>query len=210
MLISLDQVSIMLGRRLVLDEVTFRLDDGELVALAGPSGSGKSTLLSIIGGVRPFDSGRRLVDDGLDIAWITQTTVLFPTRTGLDNVAIAGFGRHRSVRSARNAAAEVLEQLGIAHLAAARAADLSGGEQQRVAVARALVAQADMILADEPTASLDEQSRDHLVQSLQAVAAQGVGVVIATHDAAVAARADRVLRLEGGRLRSGGSIGSLL
>lgn len=191
------------GRR-VLDGLTATFREGELTGVVGPSGVGKSTLLSIISGELRPSGGRirypdlpggpdRLADRS--IGWVMQTTNVFGHRTVLDNVLlprrIAGTPRDQ----AATAALDALEQVGLADFAERRCASLSGGERQRVAVARALAARTPVLLADEPTASLDRSNRDLLTDLLVSAASSGVLVVVATHDTAIAERCQTVLEL---------------
>ncbi|NLD78258.1 MAG: ABC transporter ATP-binding protein [Acidimicrobiales bacterium] len=192
------------GDRVILDGFDSTLREGSLVGLVGPSGVGKSTLLGLISGELRAEHGSVCYPDlpggpdhllAASIGWIMQTTNVFGNRTVLDNVLlpawIGGSSRTEAAASARDA----LAQVGLESFEERRCASLSGGERQRVAMARALAGDNPVVLADEPTASLDRANRDQLADLLVAAAASGVLVVVATHDPAVAARCDDVIEL---------------
>jgi ABC-type lipoprotein export system ATPase subunit len=200
--------------RRVLDGADIHIDAGELVALVGPSGSGKSTLLHLLGGLdRPDEGsielgGRRLEREserGLtelrrtQVGFVFQFFHLIPELTGEENVLLPARlrtnGGHAPERARR-----LIAELGLAEAARRRPAQLSGGEQQRLSIARALVNDPLLLLADEPTGNLDEDSGVHVLELLRHVASGDRGVLLVTHDAQAARIADRVLRLEHGRL----------
>jgi putative ABC transport system ATP-binding protein len=190
---------------------------GEVLLMEGPSGSGKTTLLSIMGAILRPTSGKVIVG-GRDIArlperdlptvrleqlgFVFQGFNLFPALTVLDNVAIA-----LDIRGERGAAAvakaeRALDAVGLAEKARALPRDLSGGQKQRVAIARALVGEPGIILADEPTASLDATSGRRVMDLLRRLATvDGRAVVIVTHDSRTFEYADRVVAIDDGRLR---------
>lgn len=196
-----------------LSEVSFTIKAGELVGLSGPSGSGKSTLLNILGGLDSPTSGtvtvdgtalQGLPDDGLTlyrrntVGFIFQTANLLPALTVYENVmlplipvALSPAARHERVVAA-------LEQVNIGHRTDHLPGELSGGEQQRTAVARAIVNQPRLILADEPTGELDSENAGRIMELLSTFAASGCTVLIASHDAEVIGIADWVLNLKGG------------
>jgi len=195
--------------------VDLSVREGELVALLGRSGSGKTTLLSLAGGLDRPDAGQvsvggqvlgTLDEAGLDefrrrtVGWIFQTSGLLPLLTATENVALAlriqGLPEARAGRMALAA----LEEVGLAERAAHRAYELSGGEQQRAALARAMVKHPRLLLADEPTGQLDSETSQEVVSLLREAASAGITVLLATHDPALADVADRVLRIEDGRL----------
>lgn len=199
-----------------VDGIDLDLAPGELVAIMGASGSGKTTLLHLLGGLTRADAGRIQLA-GQDLVALSDAAVtalrckhigvvfqaynLMPTLTALDNVALplmlAGAGRTR----ARAAARERLAAVGLGERVDRRPAELSGGEQQRVAVARALVNEPPVVLADEPTGNLDRKNAQSVCRLLHEVAATGRhAVVMVTHDPAVAAHADRVVVLADGRV----------
>jgi putative ABC transport system ATP-binding protein len=204
------------GRVRALEEATFRVEPGELVALTGPSGSGKSTLLNLVGALDTPDAGRlevdgqelgRLADPARYraevVGFVFQAHYLIPTLTASENVELPMFGRRpRGERSAR--AHELLEEVGLAARAGASPTVLSGGERQRVALARALANDPRLLLADEPTGALDAASAAHVLELLEVVRARrGMTILLVTNDDAVAERAERVLRLRDGVIGDG-------
>jgi putative ABC transport system ATP-binding protein len=206
-----------------LRDVSLRIDPGEYVAIQGPSGCGKSTLLHILGCV-DTPTGGTLVFDGrpvgalpdaarsairlLSIGFVFQRFFLLPMLTASENIDVpqAEAGVRRAERRRRTA--ELLEYVGLAHRAHHRPAQLSGGEAQRVAVARALANHPRLLLADEPTGELDQATGGQIATLLDRVQADGTAVVVVTHDAAIAARAARTLNMRDGRLEDGRPAGS--
>ncbi len=188
--LRLDDVELRVGERVLFRAISADVRAGESLAIVGPSGVGKSTLLAAIAGLIPPSHGtirlaRRRTEAPVD--WIVQSTPLLLRRSAVDNVALAAEIAGRSRDDAEIRGLQALASVGLAERGTVPCYRLSGGEKQRVAVARALVADSDVVLADEPTASLDPVSRDHVSAALQRVCARGAIVVIATHDADVAA-----------------------
>ena len=194
-----------------LRDVDLSIAPGELVAIMGPSGSGKSTLLHLIGGLDRPDGGDVLIEGatlgGLDdealahlrrrrIGFVLQFFNLFPLLSARENVAFPLLLDNRGDALALADAA--LERVGLSERAKHRPGELSGGEQQRVAVARALVTEPAVILADEPTGSLDSLAGEDVLHLLRAAADAGHAVLLITHHAPAAAYADRVVRLRDG------------
>jgi putative ABC transport system ATP-binding protein len=198
-----------------LRDVDLEVKPGEVVALLGPSGSGKTTLMNIIGCLdRPTAGTYQLAgtdvesldDDGLahlrsrTIGFVFQSYNLLPRTTALDNVATPllyqGIGRHERHERARAA----LERLGLGDRVTHEPSELSGGQQQRVAIARAIVTNPAMILADEPTGNLDTTSGEDVMHLLHELHDSGRTVVLITHDADVAAHADRQVHVRDGRV----------
>ena len=188
--------------------------DGEFVAIIGPSGSGKSTLLHIIGGLDTPTSGRVVVDDqdlsqagdgelsryrNRSVGFVFQTFELHPTYNALENVALPLIFS-RVPRSKRlQMAGEALETVGLAERANHRPSQLSGGERQRVSIARALVVQPKIILADEPTGNLDSKTGDRIIELLsQLNREKGLTLLVVTHNSEIAEQATRVLYLRDG------------
>lgn len=194
-----------------LDGVDLTLAAGEFVALVGPSGSGKSTLLALLCGWETADSGTLILDGGLagrapealgwsELALVPQALGLVADLSLADNVLLPARLRREDC-SAR--AARLLTDFGIDHLADRYPHQASLGEQQRVAVARALLLRPAVLLADEPTAHQDRGHADRLLDEVTATARAGSSVLLATHDEIAWARADRVLSMRDGRVREG-------
>jgi ABC-type lipoprotein export system ATPase subunit len=206
------------GRIRALAEASLRLDPGEFVSLTGPSGSGKSTLLNLIGALDRPDAGTISVDgavlDGLDAAEYRAATVgfvfqfhnLIPTLTALENVQVPMLGRRvgRSEREAR--ARSLLHEVGLERRERSFPGTLSGGERQRVALARALANEPRLLLADEPTGSLDSDTGAQVLRLIERVRAERrTTVLLVTNDEGVAAAAGRTLRLLDGRVTRAGA-----
>lgn len=198
-----------------LVDVDLSIHAGEFVALVGPSGSGKSTLLGLLGLLdRPTSGtislgehdvsrardGRRTRVRGDTIGFVFQQFHLVPHLSALGNVEAALLYRQLRRRDRRSKALEALERVGLAERAQHRPAELSGGEQQRVAVARALVTGPRIILADEPTGALDTANADLVMELLESLPDQERAVVMVTHDLSLAARAQRQVRMRDGRI----------
>ena len=198
----------------VLRGATLSIARGEIVALVAPSGAGKSTLLQIAGLLDAPDGGRVRIGgvaaEGLDdagrtalrrtgIGFVYQFHHLLPEFSALENVMLPQFAAGVARAAAAARAAALLDSVGLAARVGHRPAELSGGEQQRVAVARALANAPGLLLADEPTGNLDPQTADRVFAvMLETVRGQGAGALIATHNPELAARMDRVVRLEAG------------
>lgn len=201
--IAVERVVKSFGERHVLGGISFEVRPAETVAIVGASGFGKTTLLNIVGGLVPPTAGRVRVGDRVvvgpqrNVGYLTQKDTLLPWRTALGNVelplAIHGCSRHER----RSRAQDALEQVGLANAAGQYPAQLSGGMRRRVALARMLVAEPDLLLLDEPFSALDAQLRVSLQQELVRVAERlGRPTVLVTHDLQEAlAMADRVLVL---------------
>jgi ABC-type lipoprotein export system ATPase subunit len=205
------------ARRRILDGLDLDVGAGELVAVVGRSGSGKSTLLHLLGGLDRADSGsvvvagaslERLNEAGLTalrrahVGFVFQAFHLLPELTGLENVLLPARLAGDGVVAAPRARA-LLARLELADVADQLPGSLSGGEQQRFAIARALVNEPSLLLADEPTGNLDAESAAIVLRLLGSIATDGRAVVLVTHDREAAATvADRVLVIRDGRLAS--------
>ena len=172
------------------------LPAGEVIALVGPSGSGKSTLLALIAGWLTPTEGRVERDPSVRVNWVFQNPHGVARRTALDHVALPFLARGDSPEEADDKAQHLLSRFGIETVSERPFAALSGGEGQRLMLARALACQPDLLLVDEPTAQLDPSTARDVAASLTALVDQGVCVVIATHDHRVRDACTRVMDLE--------------
>mgnify|MGYP005990312229 FL=1 len=203
----------------VLQGATLSVQAGEVVALVAPSGAGKSTLLHIAGLLDTADTGtvairgedmtnlndrRRTAIRRNDVGFIYQFHHLLPEFSALENITLPQMANGVRDQDARDRAMMLLETVGVAHRAAHRPAELSGGEQQRVAFCRALANDPVLLLADEPTGNLDPATSDKVFDALMALVRRtGLAAVIATHNLELAARMDRAVRLVDGQLVDG-------
>jgi putative ABC transport system ATP-binding protein len=198
-----------------LRAIDLSVDGGKLVAVMGPSGSGKSTLLMIAGSLEEPTSGEVLVDgfplSGLSrddrarlrrrsIGYVFQDFNLLPGLTAAENVGLPLELDGVGLKTARKQSVAVLEELGLADRAGRYPDDLAGGERQRVAIARAIVGDRRLLLADEPTGALDSVNGEAVMRLLRAATKRGVGAILVTHDAQLAAWADRIVFLRDGRI----------
>jgi putative ABC transport system ATP-binding protein len=210
------------GKRTVhaLRGISFKVRKGEMVATMGPSGSGKSTLLNILGGLdRPSEGS--IVIDGVDmsalndnaltrmrrdkIGFIFQFFNLLPTLSAMENAALPAHLAGLSRKESRSRAMELLKIVGLADRHDHLPDELSGGEQQRVAMARALVLSPPLILADEPTGNLDSKNGQEVLALFRSLQSQfGTTVIMVTHDRGAADCCDRILAMQDGRLLNGG------
>jgi putative ABC transport system ATP-binding protein len=201
----------------VLKGITLNVGRGEFVAICGPSGSGKTTLLNLISGIDRPSSGEIFVlgqdltvqDEDLladfrcsNVGFVFQAYNLVSTLTVAENVAFPMEWSRKTEAEIETRVAELLETVGLQHRTNHFPAQLSGGEQQRVAFARALANDPELILADEPTGNLDTKNGQKITQVLKMLKACGKTVIVATHDQEVMQLADRTLCLEDGRLAS--------
>lgn len=198
-----------------VDDVSLVIGPGELVAVVGPSGSGKSTILNLLGLLDRSDDGTYRVA-GIDVTtmsdaqknalraqtfgFVFQSAHVLTERSVTENVALPLLMRGDDHTTAAARAGEALARVGLAAVATARAGTLSGGERQRLAVARALVTEPDVVLADEPTGSLDSENGTQVMALLRELNATGTTVVVVTHDAEVAAYATRTIEVRDGRI----------
>ncbi|MCZ7628905.1 MAG: ABC transporter ATP-binding protein [Microthrixaceae bacterium] len=203
-------------RRTILDNLDLEVAAGEIVTIAGDSGSGKSTLLTVAGLLRRSDSGEVTIagdaTSGLSerrrtglrrdhIAFIYQSANLLPTLTAIEQLQLVGHIRGHRPSTTRALAGSLLDDLGLGDRAHQLPAQLSGGERQRVGIARALIAEPTVLIADEPTASLDPARADSVAAILaDAAHERGIATLVVAHDDAGRRRADRRLRLHDGNL----------
>lgn len=201
-----------------LHDISLTMDKGQFVSIVGPSGSGKSTLLAIMAGLDSPTSGRVLFDNADINAWpdqkraewrrnqigfVFQTWELIPTLTAMENICMPLLPAATGRGAARRQASLLLRRMGLADKAHDFPLKLSGGEQQRIALARALVASPQVVFADEPTGNIDGETGKAILALLKEQAENGTTVVLVTHDEKIAGSADRVVSLQGGRLGGG-------
>ena len=205
-----NQIDVLLGANLLLKK-------GEVVALTAPSGAGKSTLLHIAGLLDQADTGdvlvagqnlagvsdrRRTIIRRRDIGFIYQFHHLLPEFSAAENIMLPQMADGQRKSAAKTRALHLLEAVGLLNRAQHRTAELSGGEQQRVAFCRALANNPKLLLADEPTGNLDQATSEQVFDALLSIVRQtGLSALIATHNPALASRMDRTITLEQGRLR---------
>ncbi|MEO0894963.1 MAG: ABC transporter ATP-binding protein [Bacteroidota bacterium] len=206
------------GKVEVLKGVSIQLSKGEVVALVGSSGAGKSTLLQILGTLDQADQGDIWFEGNVlgkmgepqlakfrneSLGFVFQFHHLLPEFTALENVCIPGWINGSSKNEVEDRATELLGKLGLDHRLHHKPNQLSGGEQQRVSVARALINQPKLIMADEPTGNLDTQNSADLYEILFSLTREtGVAFLVATHDMDLAAKADRILQIKDGQIVS--------
>lgn len=215
-MIEVRNISKSFDRLRVLDDVSLTINDGEFLSIVGPSGAGKTTLLQIIGSLEAPDSGSVLYDgtdivkmksDALarfrnsNIGFVFQFHQLLPEFTITENVALPAMIGGKSKREAMAEATKILEGLGLGSRLDHRPNQLSGGERQRAAAARALVNDPKVILADEPSGSLDSHNREELYRLFfELRATTGKTFIIVTHDESLAVNSDRVIHMNDGRI----------
>ncbi|HEX8723704.1 MAG TPA: ABC transporter ATP-binding protein [Pyrinomonadaceae bacterium] len=198
----------------VLEGISFRVSEGEFVALTGPSGSGKTTLLTVVGAMNRPTEGRVVVD-GIDVyalseerradfrreylGFVFQQHHLMPYLSAVENASLPLATVRAPSRQKRERAMAVLEKVGLADKAARLPNQLSGGEQGRLAIARAIVNEPPLLLADEPTGALDTRTGEEVMRVLLDLNARGQTVLLVTHNPETAARAGGILRIRDGR-----------
>jgi putative ABC transport system ATP-binding protein len=204
----------------VLRDVDLDVATGEFVAIMGASGSGKSTLLNILGILDDYDSGEYYLGGTLIknlsetksanyrnkfIGFVFQSFNLLPFKTAVENVALPLYYQGISRRKRNALAMQYLDRVGLADWAEHRPPQMSGGQKQRVAIARALITQPRMILADEPTGALDSTTSVAIMKLLREIHESGITLLVVTHDAEVAAKTDRTVRLKDGSVVADGA-----
>ena len=214
-IVQVTKVTKRFGALTVLDQVDLAVEPGQVVVLIGPSGSGKSTLLRCINVLETIDAGELTVD-GISVhdsrskirlirqeaGMVFQQFNLFPQMSALDNVAfgprrVRGLGR----RQARERALEMLAKVGLSDRVHHYPGELSGGQQQRVAIARALAVRPKLMLFDEPTSALDPELRHEVLRVMQALAQEGMTMIVVTHEMAFARSVGtRLIFMEGGKI----------
>src|SRR5215211_4139289 len=199
----------------VLRDVDFHVEDGEFVSIMGASGSGKSTLLNILGILDDYDSGEYYLGDtmirGLSesraahyrnrfIGFVFQSFNLLPFKTALENVALPLYYQGVTRRKRNQIAMQYLERVGLRDWADHLPSEMSGGQKQRVAIARSLIGKPRLILADEPTGALDSETSQQIMDLMQEINQTGITLLVVTHDADVASRTQRTIRLRDGKI----------
>lgn len=200
---------------MVLQDMTLSVEKGEFLAIVGPSGSGKTTLAHLIGGLMtPSEGAVHFVDEktvkqndknlslcrNQRVGFVFQNFGLIPHYTVAENIALPLIVAGVSARARKKQIAALLESIGLEARVNARADTLSGGERQRVAIARALVMKPDIIIADEPTGSLDSVRGSEIMAILRKLHAEGVTILMVTHDHNIASQADRTITILDGRI----------
>lgn len=215
-MIQLEGIAKSFGSLQVLKGIDLTIDKGEVVSIVGPSGAGKTTLLQIMGTLDKPDAGRIILNNvevnrlkdkeqaafrNKEIGFVFQFHQLLPEFTALENVMIPSLINGISGKNARKEAEAMLDFLGLSERASHKPAELSGGEKQRVAVARALINHPSVVLADEPSGSLDTQNKEELHRLFFELRDKlGQTFVIVTHDESLAAQTDRTIHLIDGRI----------
>lgn len=222
-MIEIRNVTKSYGPLTVLHDVSLSIPEGEIMAIVGPSGAGKTTLLQIAGTLDRPDSGT-VVFDGTDlfslkdkklsefrnthIGFVFQFHQLLPEFSAMENVAMPALIAGRSRKEAFDEARQLLDDLGLSHRTDHKPAELSGGEKQRTAIARALINHPKIVLADEPTGSLDSHNREEIQQIISRLCHErGQSFVIVTHDREMASIADRIVEMADGKIIDN-SVGS--
>lgn len=199
----------------VLKNVSLEVGEGEFIAIMGPSGTGKSTLLNLLGCLDSIDGGRYVLDNeaisemndaalaavrNRKLGFVFQSTSFIDYLDLPDNVAMPGFYCGMSRAERRQRATDLLQRVGLEHRLTHLPGQLSGGESQRVAIARALFNRPRLLLADEPTGNLDSRNSAEIVNLLEQLNAEGLTIVLITHDREVAGAADRIYLMQDGVL----------
>lgn len=206
----------------VLRDITLTISAGEFVSIMGPSGSGKSTLMNIIGCLDRFDRGSYYLD-GLDISrasdnrlaeirnthvgFVFQSFNLLPQYDAVENVELPLLYANETPRAARQKASWLLESLGLGHRMNHRPNQLSGGEKQRVAIARAVINSPSLVLADEPTGSLDSKTGSEVLEMFKYLNGEGKTIVLVTHNQDIAGEAQRIIYIKDGMVSEASHAG---
>ncbi len=208
--IRIENINKSFGNKILFEDLNFSIDLGEMVAITGKSGCGKSTLLNILGLIEPFDSGIYTLFDQTNVPinskqatqiirdhinYLFQNFALIENESVENNLLIGLHYTKLNRIDKKRRIEDALMRVGLDGYAGIRVNQLSGGEQQRVAIARIMLKQGDLILADEPTGSLDEENREIILGLLKELNKEGKTIVIVTHDMYVACQCDRTIKL---------------
>ena len=213
MYVELNHIQKRFGNYQASDDVSFGIEKGKLIGLLGPSGSGKTTILRMIAGLEHPDSGEIKIDGKVvndipaskrGIGFVFQNFNLLPRQSVLENVALPLLyaGVRKKDRLVR--AKEMLTRVGLEDRVNFKPTQLSGGQKQRVAIARAMVSHPRLLLADEPTGALDTRSGEQIMELFAQLNAEGVTIVMITHELEIAQHAQRIVTIRDGRLEQGG------
>ncbi|MGM9973270.1 MAG: ABC transporter ATP-binding protein [Clostridiaceae bacterium] len=210
-IIELDRITKSFGDKIILDEFSLQVEEGEFISLTGPSGSGKSTLLNIIGLLEDFDDGELTIDEEISappnserankiirekVSYLFQNYALVDEETVSYNLSLALKYVKGSKKDKAEKMIEALKTVGLEGYELRRIYELSGGEQQRVAIARIMLKPGKIILADEPTGSLDEKNKMKVLNLLKELNHNGKTIIVVTHDPYVAAMSHRSISIE--------------
>jgi ABC-type lipoprotein export system ATPase subunit len=215
-IVTVNQLMKTLGNIRIIDHVSFSIEKGEFLAVQGPSGSGKTTLLGLLAGLEKADDGNIVVADKeltsmtedelaifrrYNVGFVFQSFNLIPTLNVVENIALPLFPEHISRKIMFERAGEVAKAVGLTERLDHYPNELSGGEQQRVAVARSLINEPKIIFADEPTGNLDSKTGQMIIELLRKLNNdRGQTVVLVTHDDRIAKESDRIIKLLDGRI----------
>jgi putative ABC transport system ATP-binding protein len=215
-IVSVDKLTKTLGNVRVIDAMSFNIEEGEFLAIQGPSGSGKTTLLGLLAGLEKADEGNIVVADkeltGMtedelaifrryNVGFVFQSFNLIPTLNVVENIALPLFPEHLSRKDMFERSRKVAKDVGLTQRLDHYPNELSGGEQQRVAMARALINEPKLLFADEPTGNLDSKTGQMITGLLRSLNKdRGQTVVLVTHDDKIAGESDRIIRILDGRI----------
>jgi putative ABC transport system ATP-binding protein len=217
-IVAVNQLTKTLGNIKVIDRISFNIETGEFLAIQGPSGSGKTTLLGLLAGLERADEGNIAVADKdltlmtedelaifrrYNVGFVFQSFNLIPTLDVVENIALPLFPEHVSRKEMFERAGKVAKAVGLTERLGHYPNELSGGEQQRVAIARSLINEPKIIFADEPTGNLDSKTGQMIIELLRKLNRErGQTMVLVTHDDAIANKSDRIIRILDGRIAS--------
>jgi len=215
-IVAVNQLTKTLGNLKVIDRISFSIEKGEFLAIQGPSGSGKTTLLGLLAGLEKADEGNIIVADKdltsmtedelaifrkYNVGFVFQSFNLIPTLNVVENIALPLFPEHVSRKDMFERSGKVAKAVGLTERLDHYPNELSGGEQQRVAIARSLINEPKIIFADEPTGNLDSKTGQMIIELLRKLNSdRGQTMVLVTHDDTIANESDRIIRILDGRI----------